>query len=357
MSAATAPSAHELRTALTALDEEVALRRAAEARVDALAAEVAALRADVSTLLAERAALQPQPTALTSLPAALACAVLLRLPVCDRARCAAVCRAWRRLLSRERALWATLDFSHVMQPPDSMSVEHLLGATRRAGPALRVLDLRGQEIERKTLRRVLRCAPALDELALGSLWCKAPRRPHSDGDDEELHTRDTWDLCFADVSEVLRMLPRGAALRRLRCESLRCSHCNAEKAAKLLRPGGLALCAAWVQPQAAEASGGGGELCVDMLYADVVEREEWGRSFCALLAAAAAPHVGLRALFVGGRVTDATMAALVDAAAAAPHLRELSSYCSLRGSPACAQQLDRLRQLRPDLQITITGLA
>jgi hypothetical protein len=98
----------ELRAALR---EEAAARRAVEARAEALAAALEALRADVAPLLSQLAAAAAAPTALTSLPAPLACAVLLRLPVCERARCAAVCRAWRRFIARERTLWAVLDFS------------------------------------------------------------------------------------------------------------------------------------------------------------------------------------------------------------------------------------------------------
>lgn len=93
--------AHELATLRSALAEEAAARRALEARVSELAAELAALRSHVHC--------EPEPTLLTSLPVHLAAAVLSQLPVRERARLAAVCRAWRLLVTTQPSVWSTID--------------------------------------------------------------------------------------------------------------------------------------------------------------------------------------------------------------------------------------------------------
>jgi hypothetical protein len=206
----------ELRAALR---EEASARQAAEQHAASLEAALGALRADVAVLLSAHAAQQAEPTALTSLPAPLACALLLRLSVCERARCSCVCRAWRRFIVRERSLWATLDFGQEM-----FSSEHLLGAALRAGSSLRVLDVSAPSgVERAVLHQVLHGAPALESLTLGNFYRKVPPVPekwHDDDDDQVLFDYDDWDPSCDHVSYALSFLPKGAPLRLLRLHRL-----------------------------------------------------------------------------------------------------------------------------------------
>jgi hypothetical protein len=368
----------ELRAALR---EEAAARCAAEARAEALATALEALRAEVATQAA-------QPTALTSLPAPLACAVLLLLPVRERARCAAVCRAWRRFIARERTLWATLDFSKahagLLYAPAPLGFtyypftsEELLGAAARAARGLRVLDVRADGgVERAALHRVLRGAPALEALALGELYVKV--MPRDSAYNEELDPpfdHDNWRPSLADVRDALRALPRGAPLRRVQLSALRCSRNDLAHVVDALRPGALLAPAeasdesSDEEPAAdndgndrAQAPAGGAQLSVSMLHVkfdgcgarsggETVEERPFMR---ALFAAAAAHPGGLHTLRVEARLSAASMAALVDAAVAAPQLRVLHSYTvSLAESPGFAEQMGRLRQLRPDLRIDV----
>lgn len=191
----------ELRAELRA---EAAARRAAEAAVEAL-------RADVAALVVSQAA---APTALSSLPPALAREVLLRLPLLARARCACVCRAWRRLVMRDRALWAALDFSNRGGCGEFTS-QQLLGAALRAGDSLRNLDVSGRAgVEVLALHRVLRYAPGLQVLKLGQMYRLVPLRPDRDhGEDDGLHDTDDWTPSPDDVDRALSLLPRGGPLR------------------------------------------------------------------------------------------------------------------------------------------------
>lgn len=215
----------ELRAALR---EEASARLAAEQRTASLEAALEALRADVAVLMSAHVAQQAAPTALTSLPAPLACALLLRLSVCQRARCSCVCRAWRRFIVRERSLLATLDFSVGDDNRFNMfSSEQLLGAALRAGSSLRALDVSAPSgVERATLHRVLRGAPALESLTLGTFYRKVPPIPNHDRDhdrdcgDQVMFDYDDWDPSFDQVSEALGCLPQGAPLRLLQLHKL-----------------------------------------------------------------------------------------------------------------------------------------
>lgn len=342
--------AGEVAALRAALGEEAALRAAAEAHAEALAAEVAALRVDNAALQAAHAALEPLPTALTSLPRPLACAVLLLLPPRDRARCSAVCRAWR-CLGRERAAWATLHFSAADydSPRNELRSEHLLGAAARAGAALRVLHLSQVATERAALRQVLRGAPALEELSLGTLFRKIPEyfSSNDDWDPQPTYDHELIPAGMLEVGEVLEELSAGAPLRRVRLDKLVCEEGSVEWTEKDLHPGGLF----------------GADLCVDFLHVKFSSRadqgvdeavDKYGVALRALFAAVAAPHVRLRTLRISARLSAATLAALVDAAAAAPQLQLLEARTSqLSKSRGFADQMERLKRLRPDLKVAV----
>jgi hypothetical protein len=278
------------------------------------------------------------PTSLTDLPVALSCAVLSLLPVVERMRAAAVCRAWRRLLTREDAPWRTLDF------PTSYSSELLLAAGRRAGSLLHTLRLEGDAAEACVLHRVLREASGLHELCLGQLACKVPRRK-DDYENPNLWDMESWEADIGDVHEALRQLPAGAPLRVLRLPRLTCSWRDMELVAQALRPGGLHSFA----PHA--------ELHVCALAfspsAHTGAEEQKGERLRALFNAAASAHSSLRSLHVDARLSSASFTALVDAFVAAPNLRTLSSYSGLRSSVTLAKSVARLRAARRDVCVDI----
>jgi hypothetical protein len=84
----------------------------------------------------------PNGGALLALPLALVLAVFSLLPVDARARCAAVCRAWRAALL-EPSLWQHLNVSPTSGVTRPVTAALLAGAAARAHGSLRTLDVSG----------------------------------------------------------------------------------------------------------------------------------------------------------------------------------------------------------------------
>jgi hypothetical protein len=97
------------------------------------------LQADMSAL---EASAEPARTSFVSLPRALQHAILRRLPVDARARCAAVCRGWRAATS-DASLWTRLDLSPASGVRVRVTEAVLRGASGLARGALTALDLSG----------------------------------------------------------------------------------------------------------------------------------------------------------------------------------------------------------------------
>jgi hypothetical protein len=93
---------------------------------------------------------------LASLPPALLCEVFARTPVDARARCAAVCKAWRDVLL-ERSLWTRLNLS----PAGGVTRAHvtdalLRGAAAKARSSLKALNVsRCEELAYDALLQVV----------------------------------------------------------------------------------------------------------------------------------------------------------------------------------------------------------
>jgi hypothetical protein len=90
-----------------------------------------------------QASAAPAPTSFTSLPPALQHAILRRLPVDARARCAAVCRGWRTAVS-DVSLWTRLDLSRSSGVTCAVNDAALRGAARLARGCLTALDVSGR---------------------------------------------------------------------------------------------------------------------------------------------------------------------------------------------------------------------
>jgi hypothetical protein len=84
----------------------------------------------------------PNGGALIALPPALVLAVFSLLPVDARARCAAVCRAWRTTLL-EPCLWQHLDLSSTCGITRRRTLALMQAAVARAGGSLRTLNVLG----------------------------------------------------------------------------------------------------------------------------------------------------------------------------------------------------------------------
>jgi hypothetical protein len=93
----------------------------------------------------------------SALPPALALRVFARVPADIRARCAAVCRAWRAALA-EPAAWARLDLSLSSGVPWRRLTDRALrAAAAKAAGRLAALDVRGAS-QRADVRRAVRGA-------------------------------------------------------------------------------------------------------------------------------------------------------------------------------------------------------
>jgi hypothetical protein len=114
------------------------------------------------------AAFEPDDSALLALPPALVLVLFSLLPVDARARCAAVCRAWRAALV-EPSLWQHLDLSDACGVSRRMTAALLAGAAARAGGTLRTLDVSGfGDVSAAALRAVVTAnAATLREMRLG----------------------------------------------------------------------------------------------------------------------------------------------------------------------------------------------
>jgi hypothetical protein len=201
----------------------------------------------------------------------------------------------------------------------------------------------------------------LEELALSSIYLKVPARPDSDDDsDRLLFDYDSWTSSLSDVRDAAQALPPGAPLRRVTVSELRCNRYDMACVAQALlrRPGALRPLPPAEAPDEAPCVP---ELCVRVLdfelrdYArNPRETHEDGPGVRALFAAVAAQR-DLHTLCVHAQLSAPSMAALVDAAAAVPQLRALLSHTELAKSAGFAEQIARLRQLRPELRIDVAG--
>jgi hypothetical protein len=110
--------------------------------------------------VAERAS-----SAFAPLPLALALAIFALLPVDARARCAAVCRGWRAVVS-EASLWTHLDLSAASGVTRRVTAALLRAVMAKARGALQALDVSGcDEITAAALLAVVTAnAGALREL-------------------------------------------------------------------------------------------------------------------------------------------------------------------------------------------------
>jgi hypothetical protein len=152
--------------------------------------------------------------ALIALPPALVLAVFSLLPVDARARCAAVCRAWRAALL-EPCLWQHLDLSEASGVTRPLTPALMAAAAARAGGTLRTLNVSGTaRMPAEALLAVVTAnAVALRELRAACL----------DGEQVEpllhaaplLHVADATASC-ADLATACRLLRNDGLFERLR---------------------------------------------------------------------------------------------------------------------------------------------
>jgi hypothetical protein len=151
----------------------------------------------------------PNCGALAALPSALVLAVFSLLPVDARARCAAVCRAWRAALL-EPCLWQYLDLSAACGVTRPVTAALMVAAAARARGSLLTLDISDVLVPPAALLAVVAANAALRELRAAD------------------HFRDIQAWPVASVEALLTAAPL------LRVANT-CIACNLAVACRLLR--------------------------------------------------------------------------------------------------------------------------